>query len=507
MRRLLRRCGVASALALLVAAPTQAAVPRSYEASAVAAQLRTGKTVVLSDAVISGELDLRVAVVRGSFKCRGCRLGSILASDATFERTLDVTDSTFAGIIDFTGATFRGPALFRASPDGELVFERRVDFSLAVFENIASFSDARFGGAASFEDARFAEVAFALAIFDAPASFGRSSFEGSASFNGAEFSGPVGFAESDFRERADFSITRFERGGTFSKAQFGRDASFLGAVFRAPNRTRAGERTALQFDGVVASGNLDFTFTTFEFVPAGARAAGTSAVMSRPRQIANFDEIVCGRSVLLGQTKFEYDDRFDARVSMTRLRVTDLVLEVDEAHRVGDDSDRLDVLASIEESAKARDDLSVANDAHFELRKLRSETYDPVARVLDVVFYRSIAGYFVRPFRPLLILVIAATIVASWRYVRGRRTHSDESSLAAGQGRWHWRFWRQCEAFLTSLLDTFALAIPGRGRSGSSAAAFPDRILAIGFRVLLVCALIGLANSNPTLRDMVDTLL
>jgi hypothetical protein len=57
----------------------------------------------------------------------------------------------------------------------------------------------------------------------------------------------------------------------------------------------------------------------------------------------------------------------------------------------------------------------------------------------------------------------------------------------------------------TSFLDTFALLAP---RRGSDAAARPllQRLEAFGYRLLLVCALIALANSNPTLRQMVDTL-
>jgi uncharacterized protein YjbI with pentapeptide repeats len=502
----LGRCSALGALTLLVASPEATAAPQPADAGSIRADLRAGRTVVLSRVAVTGELDLRAQVVRGAFKCRECAFdGAISAADATFERTLDVTGSTFAQKVDFNGATFRGPALFRAPPAGELAFERRADFSLSVFEGIASFSRASFEERADFQDARFAEVTFGSATFGGPASFARASFQDSATFGAAIFERIAAFDESDFRERADFGAAGFDRGATFIDARFGRDASFLAVDFYAPNKGPGeNERGAAEFDGVVSSGNLDFTFSSFEFEPP--QSGRPVPERPRARQIASFDGVVCGRSLVLGKTEFEDEARFDARLSMAQVQAAELVVDVDETRRIGNEDDRQEVLATLEESAKARGNLSVANDAHFERLELRSRQYSPVPRLLDFVFYRNIAGYFVRPFRPLLILLFLATVFAVVRYVR---TREPGAKLETEQLSWrdHVRdAQRRGANFLTCLFDTFALAVPRWG-AREAPLSLGERFQVITYRLLLVCALIGLANSNPTLRNMVDTLL
>jgi hypothetical protein len=61
-------------------------------------------------------------------------------------------------------------------------------------------------------------------------------------------------------------------------------------------------------------------------------------------------------------------------------------------------------------------------------------------------------------------------------------------------------------AFLTCVFDTFALVGPRWGGPGGGEPSLGERFQVIIYRLLLVCALIGLANSNPTLRSMFDTL-
>jgi hypothetical protein len=51
------------------------------------------------------------------------------------------------------------------------------------------------------------------------------------------------------------------------------------------------------------------------------------------------------------------------------------------------------------------------------------------------------------------------------------------------------------------VLDTLAYIAPGHGE-----AAIGRRFESTVYRVLVVCALFGLANSNPTLRQMLDAL-
>jgi hypothetical protein len=123
---------------------------------------------------------------------------------------------------------------------------------------------------------------------------------------------------------------------------------------------------------------------------------------------------------------------------------------------------------------------------------------------LDKVFYRGIAGYFVRPFRPLLTLLALAVFFSLMRYVRQPVTrpsiegsHLHTILRSAGT---------RGASFANCFFDTLASI----GRGGSSRDGQPPgaaaRIEILTYRVLLACALIGFANSNPTLREMFDTL-
>lgn len=500
MAKLLRRCGLTGATAaLLLALPAPVRAAGSpIPAAEILARVQAGRPVVLAHETIVGRLDLaRITDVHGVFKCRECRfLGHVDAGDVTFEHTVDVTGSTFSHGADFRGATFHAPALFRAAfgdnPDTEgrpLVVHGRTDFSLAVFEDIASFSGATFTGTAAFGDARFLDVSFARAEFSAMAGFARTSFRGIANFNGTFFDESATFDDADFRARTDFAVSVFGRGATFSGAQFASGASFLAAEFNAP---KSGEEDAASFDSVTSAGNLDFTFTDFK---SPAR---------KPQEIAVFDDLVCGKSLVFRTTGFPPDDS----ISMTRLQVTDLVLDVATVRQVapGDNgSDQESVLRTIENSAKTRDELGVANDAHYELRVRASKRYGATLHALDYVFYRGAAGYFVKPFRPLLLLGAIATLAAMARYLRIRTKPEIDSSR--GRLRIRWRAAQvRCADFLTCLLDTFALAAPRWRSTREGDVGLGERVQAILYRLLLVCALLGLANSNPTLRNMVDTL-
>jgi uncharacterized protein YjbI with pentapeptide repeats len=507
MQGRLRRCGVLGALALLLAAPAHSATSGTdVRAASLATGLRAGRTIVLAHAIVSGKLDLRADVVHGAFKCRECTFeGPIAASDAIFDRTIDLSGSTFASDIDFAGASFRGPALFRSSPRSDLEFRGSADFSVAVFEDIASYSYASFDGPADFEDARFTEVTFASADFAAPATLDRAAFHGTAGFGAAEFEDTATFTDADFRERTDFGVATFDGGAVFSQAQFGQDASFLDAEFYAPAPAPdEDEQDAADFDGVVASGSLDFTFAKFRFDAPSGPARSSPRVSRTPRVIAIFDDTVCGRSLVFRKAEFADDERFAARLSMKRVQAADLVFDVDEAGRIGNPEDRQDILSEIEESAKTRGELGVANHAHYELLVLRSQRYGAATRVLDYVVYRGIAGYFVRPFRPLLILLVLATIFGVVRFLRPPAPNAAGTTpVSATKGRVD-RARGQAGGLLTCILDSFALVLP---RSGRSALTLGERFQTIAYRLLLVCALVGLANSNPTLRNMVDTLL
>jgi uncharacterized protein YjbI with pentapeptide repeats len=514
-----RCCASAFAVVVSAAAPALAApVTRAtVHSEAIARDLRAGHPVVREGVFVKGALDLRAAdTVRAVFKCRQCTFeGRIFASDVTFAKTVDLSGSTFTRSVDFRGATFDGPALFRTAlsdrdgggADRRAVFAGRVDFSLAFFREFSSFSGAAFNATAAFRDARFTDASFASAIFGS-AAFDRATFRGAALFNDAKFGGPATFTDADFRKRADFALARFESGGVFKRVQFGDNASFLGATLSTPEPcprspgadSRPSARAmcsdsyeAGRFDDVAAAGNLDFTFVRFEIRGDSGRYSSTLAV---------FSDLVCGGSLVFRQATFAKG----RVIRMQRLQARDLVLDVSIVPQISGDDDQRNVLQMIEDSGKARGDLQAANDAHYALRAERSNDYSTVGRVLDYVFYRGVAGYFVRPLRPILVLLIGIGLLSLVSVVRARRPGEAEQTLAVPTWR---RIWSgtttRCSEFLTCFFDKVGLVRPQRSE-GPDSPPLGRRLESFAYRLLVVCAILGLANSNPTLRQMVETL-
>ena len=459
----------------------------------IAQELRAGHRVVLNGRIVEGPLDLGdTDVVRRVFKCRECTFtGPLSAPDVIFERTVDLSGSTFSSEVDFTGATFRAPALFRSalSEDDSADrmqrprerpsrFLKAAVFSLVVFDDLTSFGGSEFHASAAFRDTRFSDATFTRTGF-AGTAFAGASFRGVALFNDARFTATASFADADFRRRADFARAIFNGGANFGDTRFGDGASFLSSQFYA-----AGSDEAATFQNAVSGSDLNFTFTKFN------------------GEIATFSHLVSAAS--LDFRDAEFDETYG--VTMDQLQVRELILAVDAVNGIDDPMQRREVLANIEESAKERGDLGPANDAHYDLKALRSEEYHAFWGALDYVFYRGIAGYFVRPLRPLVVLAALATLVALLRMRRGAAAPPDPTPRSRSARLWRGTR-RRCGSFLTCLLDTFAGALPRSRGQSAQPLTLHARVEVLAYRLLLVCALVGLANSNPTLREMVDTLL
>jgi uncharacterized protein YjbI with pentapeptide repeats len=466
----------------------------------IAQELRAGHSVERTGLLVNGPLDLTgLAEVRGTFKCHQCAfLGRVAAPNVTFDRTLDLSGSAFGYDVDFRGSSFHGPVLLRAVEKNESDFRSaaagsatrashffgKTDFSLAVFEDFASFSGSVFKGPVAFRDTRFSDVAFNKTTFGS-AAFDRASFRGAALFNGATFQEWAAFGQTDFRRRTDFSIAEFH-GADFTGAEFASGASFLAATFYgSPDDTA-------RFETVASGGDINFRFAIFPPPEAGESVTPV------------FSDFVCAGSLVLR----DLDITADFGLVMDNLQVRDLSMDVGLVAHVDDVGDQKTVLGLIEKSAKARDDLGEANDAHYELQVLRSRSYNLVEQSLDYVFYRGLAGYLVRPFRPLAALVVLAVLLSLAR-VAVRRAAPDEVPVRVRSRSRNVLTWtgRRCGDFLGCFLDTLALAGPRRGGDPNVKPPVGARIEIFSYRLLLVCVLLGLANSNPTLRQMVDTLL
>jgi hypothetical protein len=480
---------------------------------------------------IEGDVDLRGRPVRRLFRCRACRLGGdfsasgvvfartvdltgatiqgklqlvgatfgrdLLARGATFEGTVDARDAHVVGNLDMEGASFRAAALFGFSGSAQGAdksagsYDGNVDFALSEFEQLVTFEDAFFTGSSDFTWVRFdRDAVFAGGESDGPTVFRRSAFAGTADFSGRILAGRTDFSATQFRGDADFSQTEFDEPVVFSGARFSAGGSFLGADFESsdPPAKSAEKKSpppppSSSFEGVRVEGTLDFSLATFRR-PANFSQMSTSGLLS-------FDqaELHVPRGL----------NFFQVSLGSLQLGVPDALAAVK-----GSDKQREHVLDLIESSAKERNDLGLANDAHYERQVIRSRNYTPPLHVLDVVFYRTFAGYFVRPLNPLVTLLVAAALFSFYRALPAYRPAAGEPRRALRRlgSRLHLLFRRDVKAgrhFISGFFDALAAIGP---RRGDAAAGPPWRLEVVGYRLLLTCALIGLANANPTLRQM-----
>ena len=118
---------------------------------------------------------------------------------------------------------------------------------------------------------------------------------------------------------------------------------------------------------------------------------------------------------------------------MTQLFTPNLVMAVNDVHAYVEPSDREYVLQLIESGAQAEGDLGVANQALYARRELVSQSYPRWKRALDVVFYRGMAGYLVRPFHPILALLVIAALATFLRFGALGRRRKAEAQPGTGE--------------------------------------------------------------------------
>jgi Pentapeptide repeats (9 copies) len=516
------------AVAAGLGCPRQGAA-REIHAEALKACLERGGGVDVHEKTVPEKLDLRtIRAIEGPFTCHKCRFeGGIDGSDIVFKKTVDLTGSQIFASLRMRATRFEGAALFSLFPEeATTIFHKGVDFSLAVFGDIASFDHAKLMRPAKFTSTRFlSNASFSLATFNRAASFEGAIFadeadfasvalskaipnpvkvEGfpcaSKGFNSGAFEGSVTFERASFRSTADFRQRCFGRSAVFARTDFAKRAEFPQAVFLGEAKYEGASMESggtfraadfnrkATFDQMVAGGSIDFTDAHFL---SSASFFG----------LTSDDELA-------------FDDAtFTNQVEMDGLSVASIVLEVDSVKRVIGDIEKRHVLQMIESTAKGRGDLSRANDAYFERRKLMSERYGTFRRLEDIFIFRGLAGYLVRPTHPLISLAALALFAAliRWSLVfRSEGSVSERSGSRNVVGVKSLRglavlLWRHFRRFVSEYWRTVRRTV--RDERESDPEPQPLVVEVAIYRVLFVVALIGLANSNPTLRQMIDAAL
>jgi uncharacterized protein YjbI with pentapeptide repeats len=387
----------------------------------------------------------------------------VIGSDTSFQHAFDVAGAHMSADVSMDRATFLGPAIFGFPPgDRPSVFLGNVHFALARFGGVTTFESARFIASSTFALARFSEGAiFSGGAFVGPSNFERSAYAGVADFRTEQFINVAHFDEAEFNGLADFSLAHFVGRAVFRRVRFATHGTFIGTQFTAP----APNNFSTMFDYGTSLGDLNFS--SAQFVGRIDFRGVTASTMS------------------LADATF-----FTRREAVfTNASANDLIMSVANADDAVESGDRVHVLELIESSAKSRNDLAVANDAHYDLATIASNGYPFPLGLLDRVFYGTIAGYLVRPFQPLFALILLASVFALLRIFKNRRSI--------------WNVGAHLHGLLTEILNGLASIGPG---SPTNPSTLGRRLEVFLYRLLVVCALIGFANSNPTLRQMLDAL-
>lgn len=511
------RLAVIGALAAVVVVPSaRAAVPHTLSPERIERDLIAGRAVVDHNAVIPGTVDLHdyAGKIKNSFVCNGCTFkGGVIAPHVVFEREVDLSESTVNGALDLHGAVFREPTLFK-----QTAFQGKTDFAFATFNDLGFFRESTFANSADFTSAQFHSVArfgkatfgsddfFDEALFAAPAlftetrfvkvaNFSAAAFGNASDFRGAFFLAGEGgrpgkpaafFTNANFAGRTEFSNALFSHEAKFDGARFGSDALFIA--------TRLGsDEPALLFENTAVGGRIDL-----RRLNEPDEFDGSVQFHNVSADALVFDEIRYGPS---------------GKLTMDDVGAKDVFLDIyDERHVDATSIDEQRLLHTAEETAKTAGDLRLANDIHYRIQEIaRGDEVWP-QRILDHGFYRGVAGYFVRPLRPLYWLLALVIFAAVVRALRSETPEPERPTRAAGAGAPVGRGAQPTRgsggpvrrAWL-NFVHALEYTITRRGEVPAEPKPLRRLELTV-YAVLLASFLLALANTNASLRDMVDAI-
>jgi uncharacterized protein YjbI with pentapeptide repeats len=528
--------------------PAKHAIRQVLSGDDLRALLVSGEAVQLADVDVSGDLDLvGVDNVSRPFACSRCEFeGEFRAPNVRFSRLVDLSGSHFHRPADFTGAVFEAGLLFRTSNDQRVTFDGKVDFSQATVLQGASFEDAIFNSQASFDAVRFGgDASFADADFHQAAVFDSAHFDSQAILSGAlaedgprtgTFFDAVSFKRSTFKGLADFHQRRFAGA-----------ASFDGALIHSADFTQS-EFAKASFAGASFDDRAVFIAAQFNGYASFLQASSGASLQfdfARFRSGASFFRLTTFGPFTLKQATFE------GPVMMNQLSVGSLLMDVSDVQRIDSKPIQKEILSLIEKTARNTGDLSTANDAKYQLLVLRSGDLAWPWRGFDTIFYRLGGGYFVRPANPLIalaVLVLVASLIRAAHLARSappsqpkprrrrrRRTLSRRFTIGLAQtveppnqnskaDRGH----GPVQALVLNVEKATAVVLGEIGESVSrcfskkpalqikdsertevAAYAVAGLVLLefLASKALIFAFALGLANSNATLRQMLDSIL
>jgi hypothetical protein len=502
-------------------------------------RVQAGETIDEQNLIVVGNVNLApIGTVTRPIRCLQCDFqGRFDAPDVVFSRIVVLSGARFFGQVDLRGAEFQDRLVVRSFIRAA-VFQQLALFSLATFDDATAFDDATFNDEANFTSARFlGDASFVQTSFRSHARFNGTSFGGQALFTSSPQAGPQGTAgpcgapvKGTVHGQAQFTRAVFAGVADFRQRCFGGLADFSGATFESrANFSLATFAFGARFDDTGFQGDGQFLATRFRQPVSFARASASRSM--------DFEDAVFARDATFegmavsGSLSFD-GSTFRGRVDLDRIIAGSLMMDVASVGRVTGVDTRARVLAMIETSDRIRGDLHSANDARYQLLSLENQRSSGAKRWIDAVFYRAVAGYLVRPLHPLIafaiLLVAFALVRAALRRRHDRRSRRQRRSTKTNPdgppARRDDRSRRRLRGTPLAIVKWLSAFFEGLGDTVSAAfrrkpqVQMEDReqvrtylVAAVVwfeyllFKVLIALFLLGLANSNATLRQLLDS--
>jgi Pentapeptide repeats (9 copies) len=465
-----------------------------------------------TDLTVTGTVDLStLGTVDRSIRCRRCHLeGDLKIADVTFTRAIDFDGVLIDGNLDARGATFEAAVLARAEPSVPSGVTGTADFSLATFSDAVTFDALSFGKSANFDGARFeSSVSFEGAQFAADAQFERVDVAGFFVLSGpGAVQQETSLRDGVFHGTVDLEARQFLGGLNGAGADFSGRTNISRATFG-----RSADSAGLVLDGASLA-DVDASGTTF---------ASHASVQLAHASALNLNQAVALAGLSLQGTQIDGPASFDGAqlqgaLDLQKFAANQIVLDIGALGNVASGPARRSILDKIERTARTAGDIQLANDARFRLLQVDGRNSAFPKREVDWVFYEQLAGYLVRPLRPLRALFVLILLGTAARFVVDWRRERTGQVVPAGHDRAAMAPRVRVGHEVTGFLGRFSRAVIASLRPKPNIASpvgettVEPYVIAglrlfeyVASKLLIVVFFLSLGNYNATLRDVLGS--
>jgi hypothetical protein len=440
-------------------------------------------------------------------------------ADVTFTRAIDFDVILVDGDIDARGATFQGPVLVRGDRSAASRVAGTADFSLATFEDATTFDALRFDQSVDFDGARFeSSVSFEGTDFGADVRLERADVAGFFVMSGPLPADPA-VASGAVAGRTTMSDALFHGTVDLSARKFTGGLDARGATFTA--RTTLANAT---FGTVGASQGLTLDGATFtELDASGATLLGPASMRLVRAASLNLTQASALAGLLLTGTEVSGAASFDeahlqGNFDVEKFTAAQIVLDIGALSSVASVSAGRAILAKIERTARDAGDIPLANSARFRMLQIDGERSSFPRREIDWIFYEQLAGYLVRPLRPLRTLFLLIVVGTAARYLVDAYRERNGHVVVAGTDTAVMTRNVRAGHEVTGLLQRFSRAViaslrakpnvpspVGETTVGPYVIAGLRLLEYVTSKLLIVVFFLSLANYNATLREVLGS--